>query len=687
MSGVARWNGSSWSAMGAGLVGGVADFQGYNGAFYAAVNTTSGGTPASYIAAWNGSSWSSSPIWSPLTLDDLEVFNGLLYTCGAATTGTGGPSNGVFMYDGALHQVGAAVTGTNTRLQTYGSELIAMGTFTSIDSRVMNHIARWDGTLWGAYNGNNTFVVAAMTRFLGRTVAGGTFHRFLFAGPVAHNIIGWDGATPSAFGTGMDGPVTALKAFTNPGVFGADELVAGGSFSHAGGIAATNVAHWVVRQAAFPPPAWAPMGTGFNGEVEAIERFSSATYAAGVFTASGATALNHIARWNSTTSTWQPLSLGLTGGDVYALRTFGGYLYAGAASRPPAAWPPAASRAGTAPSGARSVDSSADRCSRSRSTMAASSSAACSRAFPGSPNLAQWDGSAYSTLGTGGTDAYIRGMHSTGTRLYVGGNFASLGGVPAAHLGYWDGTWHEARGGADNLVNTITHNHNIVDVGGYFTNMDHGSFINTPTWASYDETGVPDFRTLPFSQSADPGTDVSFTAVPDTGYTGLALQWYRDGAPLSDGPTGSGSVLSGTHTEVLNIHDVTGPDIGTYTVVVTNGCGSATTPPVTLSVTLGVDDRGAMGATVFEAIGPNPSRGTAQITFSLAREARVRLSVRDVAGRNVRVVDAGPMAAGHHQLPWDALDAGGQRLHAGVYFVGLEVDGRAIGTRGLTLLR
>ncbi len=679
VNGVARWNGSSWSAMGAGLLTGVSDFQGFNGAFWAA-----GGN---HISSWNGTSWSSSPALGNVTFNDLEVYQGQLYVCGEGLTGGGGPANGVFMYDGALHQVGAAVTGTNTRLQTYGNELIAMGTFTSIDARPMNRIARWDGTNWGAYNGSTTVVVQAMTRFGSRTVAAGTFHRAPFIGPVAHNIVGWDGATFSTFGTGMDGPVTALKAFTNPGPFGASELVAGGTFTHAGGVAATSVAHWVARQIAFPPPAWEAMGTGFNGEVEAIERFNTSTYAGGAFTASGATMLNHIARWNSTASAWEPLALGITGGDVYAIRSFGGFLYAGGSF----------TSAGGVPTGGLArwdgASWSAVGGGLSGQVFALEihdGQLVIGGLFPGlagSPNIVQWDGSTYSTLGTGGADGYIRGMHSTGTRLYVGGTFANLGGVVANHMGYWDGSWHEVHGGADNLVNTITHHDNIVDVGGYFTNMDNGSFINTPTWASFDETGVPQFRSYPFSQSVDFGTDLSLTAIPDTGYTNLTLQWYRDAAPLTDGPTGTGSVLSGTQSEVLNIHNLGAPDLGTYTMVVSNSCGSTTTPPATLTTTAGVGDAGIVALTLFEALGPNPTRGAAQAAFSLAREARVRLAVCDVAGRRVRTVDAGRLAAGRHQLSWDARAEDGQRVRAGVYFVGLEVDGRAIGTRSVALVR
>src|SRR5207249_7033073 len=106
--------------------------------------------------------------------------------------------------------------------------------------------------------------------------------------------------------------------------------------------------------------------------------------------------------------------------------------------------------------------------------------------------------------------------------------------------------------------------------GGAFANMNYGSFINTHTWAKWDETGVPQFYRTPFSTSASYGGNVTFTAVPDTGYTSWTLQWYKDGNALSDGPTGYGSTISGAHAENLNIQSVTGWDQGSYWCVITN---------------------------------------------------------------------------------------------------------------------
>src|ERR1017187_3785961 len=58
---IAQWNGSSWSALGSGISGGVVFALAVSGStLYAGGSFTTAGsdTNANYIAQWNGSSWS-----------------------------------------------------------------------------------------------------------------------------------------------------------------------------------------------------------------------------------------------------------------------------------------------------------------------------------------------------------------------------------------------------------------------------------------------------------------------------------------------------------------------------------------------------------------------------------------------------------------------------------------------------
>jgi flagellar hook assembly protein FlgD len=57
------------------------------------------------------------------------------------------------------------------------------------------------------------------------------------------------------------------------------------------------------------------------------------------------------------------------------------------------------------------------------------------------------------------------------------------------------------------------------------------------------------------------------------------------------------------------------------------------------------------------------------IAFDLPRAGRVEIGVYDVAGRLVRSLHSGPLAAGPHRLAWDGT---GARPGSGVYFIRLE---------------
>jgi flagellar hook assembly protein FlgD len=87
------------------------------------------------------------------------------------------------------------------------------------------------------------------------------------------------------------------------------------------------------------------------------------------------------------------------------------------------------------------------------------------------------------------------------------------------------------------------------------------------------------------------------------------------------------------------------------------------------------------------AVGPVPSRGSVEIAFSVARTgADVDVRIVDVAGRDVRVLDAGPGAAGRQRVVWDGRDGRGMPAAAGIYFVRLQVEERTW-TRKILLLR
>jgi hypothetical protein len=87
---------------------------------------------------------------------------------------------------------------------------------------------------------------------------------------------------------------------------------------------------------------------------------------------------------------------------------------------------------------------------------------------------------------------------------------------------------------------------------------------------------------------------------------------------------------------------------------------------------------------------PNPARGRALLSFTLPAAAAagepVRLVVFGADGRRVRTLVEGRLAAGRHEVGWDARDDGGRPVPTGLYFCRLEWLGRTL-ERKLVVLR
>ena len=83
---------------------------------------------------------------------------------------------------------------------------------------------------------------------------------------------------------------------------------------------------------------------------------------------------------------------------------------------------------------------------------------------------------------------------------------------------------------------------------------------------------------------------------------------------------------------------------------------------------------------------PNPFNPRTEIRYQLPRPSAVKLTVFDVAGRELRVLVDEVKAAGLHAAMWDGTDGEGQALASGVYFYRLKA-GDFQETRRMTLLK
>jgi len=89
---------------------------------------------------------------------------------------------------------------------------------------------------------------------------------------------------------------------------------------------------------------------------------------------------------------------------------------------------------------------------------------------------------------------------------------------------------------------------------------------------------------------------------------------------------------------------------------------------------------GPVAALALEPARPSPMRGTGRIGFVLPREARARLGILDLQGREIAVLADGVFPAGRHTATWDGRTVRGS-APAGLYFVRLLAEGRMFSQR------
>ncbi|MFO7638096.1 MAG: T9SS type A sorting domain-containing protein [bacterium] len=89
----------------------------------------------------------------------------------------------------------------------------------------------------------------------------------------------------------------------------------------------------------------------------------------------------------------------------------------------------------------------------------------------------------------------------------------------------------------------------------------------------------------------------------------------------------------------------------------------------------------------FDLLGaaPMPMRDFSNIRYSLAKDARVNLSIYDVSGTRVRTLIDGLVERGERTASWNRRDDGGRLVSNGTYFYRLTVDGRTQSAKAVVL--
>ncbi len=525
VNGIAKWDGTAWSALtgpsGTGTDGRVHALMVYdNGsgtALYAGgAFTTAGGVTVNGIAKWDGTTWSAlagpAATGTNSRVTALAVYddgNGeALYAGGFFTRAGGVWVGGIAKWDGVTWSAlaGPSVTGTSGdvyALAVYddgsGAALFAGGSFTMAGGVTVNHIARWNGSVWseltGAYGSmgaNNTiYALAVYDDGSGEALyTGGSFT--MAGGVTANHIARWSGTTwwsalPGPAATGTSGDVYALTVHDDGS---GQALFAGGSFTTAGGVPVNHIARW-------NGSAWSaltgPATTGADLWVATLAVYDDGggetLYAGGAFTTTGGVMVNHIARWDG--SAWSPLTSPTATATDYSITVLAVYddgsgeaLYAGGAF----------TTAGGLPVN----------------------------------HIARWDGSAWSALtgpaDTGTTDTvYALAVHDDGSgeALYAGGAFATAGGVPVNYIAKWNGTaWSALTGPAGTGTSGLVYALAVYDDGSGEALYAGGYFM---TAGGIPANGIAKWDGTAWSALAGPsGTGTSHTV--------YALAVYDDGS-------------------------------------------------------------------------------------------------------------------------------------------------------------
>ncbi len=154
-----------------------------------------------------------------------------------------------------------------------------------------------------------------------------------------------------------------------------------------------------------------------------------------------------------------------------------------------------------------------------------------------------------------------------------------------------------------------------------------------------------------------------------------------------------------TNVEIADTLTATGLELGPVALSALPGLPASTfgfgITPIQLRRVLapgnvGVEDGAPATAAVapfaLRAPAPNPARESATIGFTLAREARVRLEIVDLAGRRIARLADGDRAPGAHAERWDLRDDAGRLVAPGLYLARLS-SGAAASVRRIAVLR
>ena len=322
VGGIARWDGTTWNAMGNGVTN---TFTSVTAAptvnaiakagsdIYISGNfTNASGTPAKGMAVWNGSGWGNfgdaDGTVSAMLWDGVYLWLG-----GVFTNISGGYSPGLALYQpgGSWYTFGA-VTGGNATVNALAMDELGNvyvgGNFTAIGGMNFTNIAMYNvfSSGWTVLGNGVNNTVSSILATNGIAYVGG---RFTTAnGTTVNRITKWNGATWSALGTGATG--TSASTSVNAIALRGSNLYIAGTFTNAGSVVAAGIAKW-------DGTTWSTLGSGLimdpgSPAGQALQFAGDDLYVGGQFVYAGDKPSEFIARWNEQQNFYPPPNLRLT---------------------------------------------------------------------------------------------------------------------------------------------------------------------------------------------------------------------------------------------------------------------------------------------------------------------------------------------------------------------------------------
>jgi len=298
---IARWNGATWAELGGGvlaangetLVSDLAVFdhgagpQLYAGGWF----TNAGGTAVSNIARWNGTTWlplGAGLLGSPSAFAVYDSGNGPALFVGLESAIVNGAPNifGVARWNGTNWSgVGGGLWNASGArdLAVYdsgsGPQLHAIGNFKKAGQLDVRGLARWNGTAWSSVGDlTPTAPLASVGSTLGVFNEGGSSVLFaagfsesasLSSGGVFRGVARWDGSAWSGVNGGLSGQALEFALSGSAILVDAATSFGGkfyfaGAFTQAGDTASAYLARWAPA-CNCPPVSYCTAGVTTNG--------------------------------------------------------------------------------------------------------------------------------------------------------------------------------------------------------------------------------------------------------------------------------------------------------------------------------------------------------------------------------------------------------------------------------------